>query len=188
LWIRSPEGSYEPKPKERSAIDLEGRDLNDKFDKWLGPKKPLVRVTELAKHEARSTPPVDFAFVSIPLIQLCEAYNGSFVAVSIEGIHLARHESTLCVLRYTHTSNHSQHSRADLKAHRVDSCRSKCVPSFYCVKRAIGCFAQLLWWYLGTSPLDKGCALNAPRIRRAQRHERVAFWDQNINQKKDCAT
>ena len=35
----------------------------------------------------------------------------------------------------------------NLKTHRVDSCRSKCVPSFDCHKGAVGGVAQDLWWY-----------------------------------------
>ena len=35
----------------------------------------------------------------------------------------------------------------DLKTHRVDSCRSKCVPSFGCHQGAVGGLAQDLWWY-----------------------------------------
>jgi hypothetical protein len=35
----------------------------------------------------------------------------------------------------------------DLKTHRVDSCRSKCVPSFDYHHGADGGLAQDLWWY-----------------------------------------
>ena len=100
-----------------------------------------------------------------------------------EGKHFERNESTLWVLRSTHTSNHTQHRIVAIAGSQDPYGRFMPFKVLTFVQLLRGSHRELctiVVVVLMQQHSHQG-VLSEPHVWRAQLHERVAFWDQINN-------